>query len=166
MRNKEELYKELEEKAISIRRNIVEMVYMASSGHPGGSLSIADILTVLYFLEMNVSPIEPKDENRDRFVLSKGHASPALYATLAERGFIKKEDLRKLVTQTTVEMYEELTPQLIQLIDQTKHDDTLTEAQKQDEISLHMLGYVKSCTNEIIIQVLSEILGLEDEDEE
>ena len=94
MRNKEELYKELEEKAISIRRNIVEMVYMASSGHPGGSLSIADILTVLYFLEMNVSPIEPKNENRDRFVLSKGHASPALYATLAERGFIKKEDLR------------------------------------------------------------------------
>ena len=76
---------------------------------------------------------------------------------------IKKEDLRKLVTQTTVEMYEELTPQLIQLIDQTKHDDTLTEAQKQDEISLHMLGYVKYCTNEIIIEVLAEILGLEDE---
>ena len=76
---------------------------------------------------------------------------------------IKKEDLRKLVTQTTVEMYEELTPQLIQLIDQTKHDDTLTDAQKQDEISLHMLGYVKSCTNEIIIEVLAEILGLEDE---
>ena len=76
---------------------------------------------------------------------------------------IKKEDLRKLVTQTTVEMYEELTPQLIQLIDQTKHDDTLTEAQKQDEISLHMLGYVKSCTTEIIIEVLAEILGLEDE---
>lgn len=76
---------------------------------------------------------------------------------------IKKEDLRKLVTQTTIEMYEELTPQLIQLIDQTKHDDTLTEAQKQDEISLHMLGYVKSCTNEIIIEVLAEILGLEDE---
>ena len=67
------------------------------------------------------------------------------------------------MTQTTVEMYEELTPQLIQLIDQTKHDDTLTEAQKQDEISLHMLGYVKSCTNEIIIEVLAEILGLEDE---
>ena len=74
-----------------------------------------------------------------------------------------KNDLRKLVTNTTLEMYEELTPQLIQLIDQTKHDDTLTEAQKQDEISLHMLGYVKSCTNEIIIEVLAEILGLEDE---
>lgn len=74
----------------------------------------------------------------------------------------KKEDLRKLVTQTTVEIYEELTPQLIQLIDQTKHDNSLTEAQKQDEISLHMMGYVKSCTNEIIIEVLAEILGLED----
>ena len=75
---------------------------------------------------------------------------------------IKKEDLRKMVTQTTVEMYEELTPQLIRLIEETKHNDTLTEAQKQDEISLHMLGYVKSCTNEIIIEVLAEIVGLED----
>ena len=75
---------------------------------------------------------------------------------------IKKEDLRKMVTQTTVEMYEELSPQLIRLIEETKHNDTLTEAQKQDEISLHMLGYVKSCTNEIIIEVLAEILGLED----
>ena len=74
---------------------------------------------------------------------------------------VKKEELRKLVTQTTVEIYEELTPQLIQLIDQTKHDESLTEAQKQDEISLHMMGYVKSCTNEIIIEVLAEILGLE-----
>ncbi len=74
----------------------------------------------------------------------------------------KKEDLRKMVTQTTVEMYEELTPQLIRLIEETKRNDTLTEAQKQDEISLHMLGYVKSCTNEIIIKVLAEILGLED----
>lgn len=73
----------------------------------------------------------------------------------------RKEDLRQMVTQTTVEMYEELTPQLIQLIEKTKHDDSLTEAQKQDEISLHMLGYVKSCTNEIIIEVLAEILGLE-----
>lgn len=74
----------------------------------------------------------------------------------------KKEDLRKLVSQTTVEVYEELTPQLIRLIDETKKDDRLTEAQKQDEISLHMMGYVKSCTNEIIIEVLAEILGLED----
>lgn len=74
----------------------------------------------------------------------------------------KKEDLRKMVTQLTVETYEELTPQLIRLIEETKRNDTLTEAQKQDEISLHMLGYVKSCTNEIIIEALAEILGLED----
>lgn len=72
-----------------------------------------------------------------------------------------KEDLNKLVTQTTIETYEELTPQLIQLIDQTKHDESLTEAQKQDEISLHMMGYIKSCTNEIIVEVLAEILGIE-----
>lgn len=72
-----------------------------------------------------------------------------------------KEALSNLVTETTVEIYEELTPQLIQLIDQTKHNDSLTEAQKQDEISLHMMGYVKSCTNEIIVEVLAEILGLE-----
>lgn len=71
-----------------------------------------------------------------------------------------KEELSELITQTTVETYEELTPQLIQLIDQTKRDDSLTEAQKQDEISLHMMGYIKSCTNEIMIEVLSEILGL------
>lgn len=72
-----------------------------------------------------------------------------------------KEELSRLVTDTTIETYEELTPQLIQLIDQTKHNDKLTEAQKQDEISLHLLGYVKSCTNEIIIDVLAEILGLD-----
>ena len=95
MGNKENFYNEIEEKAINIRRNIVEMVYMASSGHPGGALSIADILTVLYFTEMEISPLNPKDENRDRFILSKGHASPALYATLVERGFIKKDELRK-----------------------------------------------------------------------
>ena len=68
-----------------------------------------------------------------------------------------KEALRKLVTDTTIEIYEDLTP----MIDQTKHDEKLTEAQKQDEISLHLLGYVKSCTNEIIVDVLAEILGLE-----
>lgn len=72
-----------------------------------------------------------------------------------------KDELRTLVTQTTVETYEELTPQLVQLIDQTKRDENLTEAQKQDEISLHMMGYMKSCTNEIIIEVLAEILGLD-----
>ena len=73
-----------------------------------------------------------------------------------------KEELRNMVSQTTIETYEELTPQLIQLIDQTKHDESLTEAQKQDEISLHMMGLRKSCTNEIILEVLAEILGLED----
>lgn len=77
---------------------------------------------------------------------------------------VNKADLRKMVTQTTVEMYEELTPQLVQLINETKNDPNLTEAQKQDEISLHMMGYVKSCTNEIIIEVLAEILGLEDQE--
>ncbi|MDY5985353.1 hypothetical protein [Sporofaciens sp. SGI.106] len=73
-----------------------------------------------------------------------------------------KDDLRKMVTQTTIETYEELTPQLVQLIHETEHNEELTEEQKQNEISLHMMGYVKSCTNEIIIEVLAEILGLED----
>ena len=72
-----------------------------------------------------------------------------------------KEDLNKLVTQQTLETYEELAPQLIQLIDMTKKRPDLTEGEKWDEISLHMMGYVKSCTNEIIVEVLSEILGLE-----
>ena len=72
-----------------------------------------------------------------------------------------KEALRKLVSETTIEMYEEMTPQLIKLIDETKHNESLTEAQKQDEISLHMMGYTKACTNEISIEVLGEILGLE-----
>ena len=77
----------------------------------------------------------------------------------------KKEDLRNLVTETTKEVYEELTHHLIQLINQTQRNLGLTDAQKQDEISVHMMGYVKSCTNEIIIEVLSEILGLGDEEE-
>jgi hypothetical protein len=68
-----------------------------------------------------------------------------------------------MVTQKTLDTYEDLTPQLIQLIDQTKHDDSLSEAQKQDEISLHMMGYIKSCTNEIIIEVLAEILGIQED---
>ena len=85
---------ELEEKARSIRKNIVEMVYQAASGHPGGSLSVADILTALYFSELRVDVNNPRNENRDRLVLSKGHCSPALYSTLAEKGFIPKEDLK------------------------------------------------------------------------
>ena len=72
-----------------------------------------------------------------------------------------KDELRRFVSETTIEMYEEMTPQLIKLIDETKKNDQLTEAQKQDEISLHFMGYTKACTNEIIIEVLSEILGLE-----
>lgn len=72
-----------------------------------------------------------------------------------------KQDLNKLVTQQTIETYEELAPQLVQLIDMTKKRDDLSDAQKWDEIALHMMGYVKSCTNEIIVEVLAEILGLE-----
>jgi hypothetical protein len=72
-----------------------------------------------------------------------------------------KEELRTLVSETTIEMYEEMTPQLIRLIEETKKDETLTEAQKQDEISLHLMGYTKACTNEIIIEVLAQILNLE-----
>ena len=86
--------KNLEDISKNIRKNIVEMVYSASSGHPGGSLSITDILTVLYFHEMNVNINNPKDEDRDRLVLSKGHCSPALYAVLAEKGYFPKEDLK------------------------------------------------------------------------
>ncbi len=85
--------KELQKLAANIRISIIEEVYHAASGHPGGSLSIADILTYLYFEKMNIDPSSPRAEDRDRFVLSKGHTSPALYATLAERGFFPKEDL-------------------------------------------------------------------------
>ena len=76
-----------------IRKNILTAVYNAASGHPGGSLSIADLLSVLYFEVMNVDPKNPKMEDRDRFVLSKGHCSPALYGVLAERGFFPTEDV-------------------------------------------------------------------------
>ena len=89
----EKLYEELEEKALNIRREVVKMIHMAASGHPGGALSLTDILTVLYFKELNVDSSNPKDENRDRFVLSKGHASAALYATLSEKGFFEKDEL-------------------------------------------------------------------------
>lgn len=85
---------ELQKIATKIRKHIIEQVYEAKSGHPGGSLSCTDILTVLYFNQMNINEKEPKDVARDRFVLSKGHCSPALYATLAERGFFSKEDLK------------------------------------------------------------------------
>ncbi len=86
---------ELQKIANSIRKDIVTEVYSANSGHPGGSLSIADVLTYLYFEKMNVKVDDPKWADRDRFVLSKGHASPAIYATLAEKGFFPKDELVK-----------------------------------------------------------------------
>ena len=92
MSNQEIKITELKEKALNIRRNIIEMVYSASSGHPGGALSIADIMATLYFSELNIPDVA--SEERDRVVLSKGHCSPALYAVLAEKGFIPKEDLK------------------------------------------------------------------------
>jgi len=87
--------KELELKKIAteIRKSIIIQTAEAGSGHPGGSLSGVEILTYLYFVEMNIDPKNPKDPNRDRFVLSKGHASPLLYAVLAEKGFISKDEL-------------------------------------------------------------------------
>ncbi len=80
--------------ALEIRKGALTAVYSAQSGHPGGSLSIADLLAYLYFEEMNVDPKNPKMENRDRLVLSKGHTTPAYYAALAEKGFFPKEDLK------------------------------------------------------------------------
>ncbi len=88
--------KELQIQANTIRKGIVTAVYSAASGHPGGSLSAADILTYLYFEEMNVDPADPKNPDRDRFVLSKGHIAPGLYATLANKGFFPVEDLKTL----------------------------------------------------------------------
>ena len=85
---------ELTKKAVEIRKGIIEAVYHAQSGHPGGSLSVADILTVLYFNEMNIKPEEPSWEDRDRLVLSKGHCSPALYSCLANREYFSVEDLK------------------------------------------------------------------------
>ncbi len=87
---------QLKKTANKVRQGIIEAVYNAKCGHPGGSLSIADILTYLYFVEMKVDPKNPKDENRDRFVLSKGHTAPGLYATLAERGYFPVEELKTL----------------------------------------------------------------------
>ena len=88
--------KQLQIKACTVRMGVIEGVFNAKSGHPGGSLSIADILTYLYFEHMNVDPKNPKDENRDRFVLSKGHTAPALYAVLANRGFFPVSELKNL----------------------------------------------------------------------
>ena len=83
----------IEKRANRIRQDIITAIYYAKSGHPGGSLSCADILAVLYFNEMNINPLKPEDKARDRFVLSKGHGAPALYAALAEKGYFSREDL-------------------------------------------------------------------------
>lgn len=87
---------ELKKTANEVRKNIVTAVYHAHSGHPGGSLSAADILTYLYFEEMNIDPKNLKKADRDRFVLSKGHAAPGWYSVLAERGYFDKEELKGL----------------------------------------------------------------------
>ena len=87
---------ELKKLATEVRLGILEGVHAAASGHPGGSLSIADILTYLYFEEMNVDPKNPKWDDRDRFVLSKGHCAPALYTVLALKGFFPREEIANL----------------------------------------------------------------------
>ena len=87
---------ELQKMAVEVRKGAVTGVYNAKSGHPGGSLSAADIITYLYFEEMNVDPKNPKKEDRDRFVLSKGHVAPALYGALAMKGYFPEEELLKL----------------------------------------------------------------------
>ena len=87
---------ELKKIANEVRKGIIEGVYNAKAGHPGGSLSSADFFTYLYFEEMNVDPKNPKKEDRDRFVLSKGHVAPAYYSTLAQKGFFPVEDLKTL----------------------------------------------------------------------
>ena len=87
---------ELKKTANEVRKGIVTAVHAAGAGHPGGSLSAADILTYLYFEEMNIDPKNPRMENRDRFVLSKGHVAPALYSVLANRGFFPVEELKTL----------------------------------------------------------------------
>ena len=87
---------ELQKKAVEVRKGIVTGVHAAKAGHPGGSLSAADVFTYLYFEEMNIDPKNPKDPKRDRFVLSKGHTAPGLYSALAHRGFFPVEDLKTL----------------------------------------------------------------------
>lgn len=90
------LQKQLSIQAVKIRQGIIESTFHAKSGHPGGSLSIAELLSYLYFKELRVDPGNPKWEERDRFILSKGHAAPALYSALAHRGFFPVEDLKTL----------------------------------------------------------------------
>ena len=88
--------KHFEEVAARVRIDVVRAIHKAGSGHPGGSLSAADIVTALYFKEMNIDPAEPKKADRDKFILSKGHAGPVQYAALAERGYYPVEDMMSL----------------------------------------------------------------------
>ena len=88
--------KELQKTACKVRMGVIEGTYNAKSGHPGGSLSISDLLTYLYFDRMNIDPKSPDNADRDRFVLSKGHTAPALYAVLAQKGFFPEEELKSL----------------------------------------------------------------------
>ena len=92
----ENTLKKLKILAVDIRKHIVEMLYKAESGHPGGSLSAVDALVTLYYTIMKQNPKKPNDPDRDRFILSKGHAAPALYAVLAEKGYFSKKELNKL----------------------------------------------------------------------
>jgi transketolase len=93
MENYKEKVRRLKNIALELRKDVVEMIYRANAGHPGGSLSAAEIISVLYFEIMNVDPKNPNWERRDRFILSKGHACPILYAALAKRGFFEREHL-------------------------------------------------------------------------
>ena len=88
---------ELQKVANEVRKGIITSVHAAKAGHPGGSLSAADIFTYLYFEEMNVDPKDPKKADRDRFVLSKGHTAPGLYSALAQKGYFPVEDLEPYV---------------------------------------------------------------------
>ena len=96
MTAREDILRALKVKAYELRRDVLDMIYHAGSGHPGGSLSAAEIITVLYWYEMNIAPSDPRKTDRDRFVLSKGHAAPILYAALAGRGYFSKDHLSTL----------------------------------------------------------------------
>src|SRR4030067_341587 len=93
--------KRLRQKCLSVRRDIIERIYTGGSGHPGGSLSAVEILTALYFHVMRIRPEEPGWPERDRFILSKGHAAPAIYAVLAERGLFPLEELKTFTAPGT-----------------------------------------------------------------
>lgn len=96
---KTDLIRKLQDVACSLRYDVIEMIWQAGTGHPGGSLSLAEIMSVLYFQHMNIEPLNPRWDDRDRFILSKGHAAPVLYSCLSRRGFFPHENiwtLRKL----------------------------------------------------------------------